>query len=645
MLLCFDDRYAIRDLYFPHVGLYNHLSGHSIRMGIWLDDSFSWCDSPDWQVHLDYQMPSMAGLAVLTNNELGCVLECIDHVDVDTAIYYREVNIRSRALNRSEVRLFFTHDLRIDESDIGDTAFFHPESDSLIHYKRHRYFVFRGESETNGIFEYATGIKAFGHLVGTWIDAEDGALSGNPIAQGSVDSTFSLASAFTNDSARFCYGFGCGTSLQEVIEIAANLTQRHCEISRAKRTQLSLESNRILESRLDELPANVRKLCERSLSIIETQIDHTGAIIAATDSDILLTNRATYCSMWPRDGALVSMLMMSLGKVDVAERFVHFCFSVFDKRSPFLWQKYSPDGSVGASWHPWVRNGLPSLPIQQDETALFLIAFSELMDRNDRAGEHSHYWSAAEAMLEFLLAYRDPESKLPLASFDLWEERFGVHAFTTVQVTLALRKCGALAEKCSRNGEVWLRAAEEMEQAFHSVFYEESIGRYVRSVTRTQTGYEADLTPDASLLNIMASEFFSPTDERRKATMEQTAKALQVATEVGGIARYQGDYYFRESASHPGNPWIITTMWLAQCQILSAESIDDLSIPCKWLNWAVDHAASTGVLPEQLHPTTGAHLSVSPLTWSHAEFVKTALMYTEMTRTLRKQQPLQEERS
>jgi hypothetical protein len=41
------------------------------------------------------------------------------------------------------------------------------------------------------------------------------------------------------------------------------------------------------------------------------------------------------------------------------------------------------------------------------------------------------------------------------------------------------------------------------------------------------------------------------------------------------------------------------------------------------LNWAVDHALPSGVLAEQADPFTGAPLSVSPLTWSHATFVAT----------------------
>ena len=36
-----------------------------------------------------------------------------------------------------------------------------------------------------------------------------------------------------------------------------------------------------------------------------------------------------------------------------------------------------------------------------------------------------------------------------------------------------------------------------------------------------------------------------------------------------------------------------------------------------------------GILAEQLHCYTGEPLSVAPLTWSHATFVETVLLYVE----------------
>jgi len=42
------------------------------------------------------------------------------------------------------------------------------------------------------------------------------------------------------------------------------------------------------------------------------------------------------------------------------------------------------------------------------------------------------------------------------------------------------------------------------------------------------------------------------------------------------------------------------------------------------------------VLAEQIHPETGAPLSVSPLTWSHSTFVECVMSYLAKTAELRR---------
>jgi GH15 family glucan-1,4-alpha-glucosidase len=100
-------------------------------------------------------------------------------------------------------------------------------------------------------------------------------------------------------------------------------------------------------------------------------------------------------------------------------------------------------------------------------------------------------------------------------------------------------------------------------------------------------------------------------------------------TEVGGIARYEGDYYFRVKDGYPGNPWFICSLWLAQYYIATAKKSVDLQEPMKWLQWTVKYALPSGVLPEQLNPFTGEALSATPLTWSHSEFIVTVMEYLE----------------
>ena len=84
----------------------------------------------------------------------------------------------------------------------------------------------------------------------------------------------------------------------------------------------------------------------------------------------------------------------------------------------------------------------------------------------------------------------------------------------------------------------------------------------------------------------------------------------------------------------PGNPWFICTLWLAQYKMATARTVAELQPAREILDWVVAHALPSGVLAEQLHPHTHEPLSVSPLTWSHAEFVTAVLTLLEKHRSL-----------
>jgi glucoamylase len=112
--------------------------------------------------------------------------------------------------------------------------------------------------------------------------------------------------------------------------------------------------------------------------------------------------------------------------------------------------------------------------------------------------------------------------------------------------------------------------------------------------------------------------------------MEAVRERLWVKTDVGGVARYENDYYHQVSQdveNVPGNPWFICTLWLAQWHIATARNMADLQPALDILDWAAAHAMPSGVMAEQVHPYTNAPLSVSPLTWSHATLVMAVREY------------------
>ena len=119
--------------------------------------------------------------------------------------------------------------------------------------------------------------------------------------------------------------------------------------------------------------------------------------------------------------------------------------------------------------------------------------------------------------------------------------------------------------------------------------------------------------------------------------MQSMREKLWVRTDVGGMARYENDYYHQVSQDLekvPGNPWFICTLWLAQWLRAIAQTLDDLEEPLQLLEWTAARTHDSGVMAEQVHPFTNEPLSVSPLTWSHATYVATIQQYNDKAREL-----------
>jgi len=112
-------------------------------------------------------------------------------------------------------------------------------------------------------------------------------------------------------------------------------------------------------------------------------------------------------------------------------------------------------------------------------------------------------------------------------------------------------------------------------------------------------------------------------DYRVMNTMKKIRDRLWVRSDIGGVARYEDDRYHqisRDIASIPGNPWVISTLWVADHAVAAARSVEELRSAHEIFRWVVDRTSSAGLLAEQYNPYSGEPLSVSPLTWSHATF-------------------------
>lgn len=642
MLVAYDRHFQLRDLYWPHVGMPNHTQGHAQRFGVWVDGAFAWLDGPGWSRSLRYAKDSLITAVVLRHAGLGLELECRDTVDYFSPVLFRSVEVRNLTDRERDARIFFHVDLSIDESAVGDTVNFDPKLSALIAYKDDRYFLINGTDGRHwGVSHWATGAKRIGDAEGTWRDAEDGHLSGNPIAQGSVDAVvgFHLPVA-AQGVARACLWLAAGTNYEAVKELDGKVRTKT-----PQRMMMRTEAYWRLWSQQDRwglemLPERVRSLACRSALTIRTQSDNRGAIIAANDYDITHFAGDTYSYVWPRDGALVAHALAVAGQSDLCRRFFHFCSRVISADGYFL-HKYNPTGTLASSWHPWIADGRRSLPVQQDETALVVWAFRQHFQMfRDVEFLRDLYNPLVVEPANWMMSYRDANG-LPLPSWDLWEERRGVHLFTVASVIGALEAAAAFSNDLGAHdrGAEFLQGATRMREALQQHFWSEERGQFARMLTPRGGGaYRPDWTFDASATGLFAFGALAADDARVVKHMTAMRDALWCQTGIGGIARYQNDYYHQvergDTRRVPGNPWIICTLWLAQWHIERASSRADLEQALPLIEWASDRAFDSGILPEQCHPYTGAPLSVSPLTWSHAAYLLACLRYAQRHREL-----------
>jgi oligosaccharide amylase len=636
LLINLDKHLQIRDIYYPYVGQQNHVQGHVNRLGASINGSFSWLSEDDWEVNPGYHKDSLVTLSTARNKKEGVTLKIEDAVHQRENMFMRRITVINDSNSEKHIKLFFHQDLSIYETEVGDTAYYDPERSVIIHYKKNRYFLFHASFDDTGINQYTTGVKRFLSAEGTWKDAEDGHLHVNPIAQGSVDSTFSVEGMIPSHQNRnVFYSLTIGKSREEVfslydylMEIGPSLTLDKIDVY-WRRWVNKTKINRC------DLSDNLIDLYNRSLLIIRTQTNENGYIIAANDSDIQQYNRDHYSYMWPRDGALIAASTAKAGFHGMVKNFYRRCAEVLTKEG-YLHHKYNPDGSIGSSWHPLTnKDGEIQLPIQEDETALVLWAFWEhYNETGDIEFAQSLYRSLVRPSARFLLQYMHSELDLPLPSYDLWEERRGIFTFTASSVyggLLAAYNFATLFGEDDR-AERYKKGALRVKSGMEKHLYDEDSKRFLRGIyLLDNNAYKKDFTMESSMYALFAFGVFSAEDERVVRTMKDMEKELSIKTKVGGLARYTNDYYFQQTHEidkAPGNPWLICTLWLAKWYIQCAKSIHDLEHPKKILEWVQTHSYSTGVLSEQLHPFTGEALSVAPLTWSHATFVDVVKDYT-----------------
>ncbi|HYA70522.1 MAG TPA: glycoside hydrolase family 15 protein [Thermoplasmata archaeon] len=601
VLLTVNENGDWNELFYPFPGQFQQL--REARIGVFdvPASKFTWLRRGNgFEIR---QMPYGAGhLPESVWEGHGLTISVRDHVHPNHDLVARV--FRVRAASPRPVRLFAYHAFQIAESMYQDTAFVDASVPSLVHYKRGYFFEFFADPPYT---RAVCGEHTLKGLQGTYVDAEDGRLEGRSVAHGAADSVMEWDfEAGPDREIEIRLFLAAGRSLPAVHQVREYVrTGGSARFIRESEAFWETWVQRRLPNPPKGLSELARDVYRASVLLMRHSTGPNGAIIASPDTRSLVAAGDTYNYCWWRDGGYVSKAMDEAGLYENATHFLRFAQQCQNPDGSFFHRHY-PDGAVGSTWHP------PPF-LQIDQTATVIAAAWHHFKRGADPDVLLEFWPLVKGAANFLTTFRDPETRLPAPSFDLWEERLGIHAYSTAAIAHALERAARVASEIGKDPTTWRTASQEIARIAVERFWDPEAARFVRSLA------PRDERIDSSLLLALKLGLLPWSDPRTRIVVDGIEARLW-APEVGGLARYEGDKYYGHE-----NPWIVCTLWLAEARL----RLGDRDRCRELLEWVATHATPTRLLPEQIDRTTGEPKSATPLTWSHSTFVDVVHKFAE----------------
>jgi GH15 family glucan-1,4-alpha-glucosidase len=617
----------VHDFYFPYVGLDNLTTTRSERhkIGVWVDGEFSWINDGTWDILVDFEDDALIGAIVMRNRTLKIELQLQDFVDPTLNAFCRQIAVVNRDEKQREIRLFLHQVFQISRAGRADTALYEPDGNYILDYKGRCSLLIYAETRDGVPFDqYAVGSYGIEDKSGTYMDAEDGELSGNAVEHGGVDSVIRLKLDIPASQAKTVdYWVACASSQQDSERIHEQLKAHGLETRSRETRRWWNDWMSIAEPKIKQVDPRYQVLTKKSLLVIKAHTDKRGSILASGDSSIFNYGRDYYCYCWPRDGAYAIWPLIRMGYQEEAKNFFEFCRDIIHEDG-YLMHKYQPDRAIGSTWHPLLHKDKRELAIQEDETAIVIVMLGEYVKHTgDKDFAELLYETLIKPAAQFMSRFVDPETGLPHASYDLWEEKFLTSTYTTAVVFSALKVAGQFAEMFNFPDDAmeWRTAASGIESRMEILF--DKVDRtFVKGyLLGSEAAIEFDHTLDVSSFYGMMMFGPSSLKEHVKQTADQIDKVLLASTPAGGTARYVNDDYMRKAKEYSGNPWFVCSFWLAQYYHDQGDTERAHDI----MTWAAFKSTTSGILSEQVDAADGTPVSVAPLVWSHAEYINTAL--------------------
>lgn len=624
-----DESGLVHDFYYPYVGLENLTNARSTqhKIGVWVDGQFHWTNDGSWEIKIDFEIDALISDITLYSAELQISLRLQDFIDHEYNALVRHITIKNEADHERDVRLFMHQVFQISRGGRADTALYVPDDNYLLDYKGRYCLLIAGKFDDGKEFDqYAVGNYAMEGKAGTYLDAEDGELSGNAVEHGGVDSVIRFQKNLkAGESSIVDYWIVAASSQNDAQDIHIEFKQQKMadRLRRVRQTwQQWMNSGDV------DMPDYHKRSLQHSLLVIKAHCDERGSVLASGDSSIFNYGRDYYCYCWPRDAAYALWPLIRLGHFDEARTFLDFARDTMHPDG-YLMHKYQPDRAIGSTWHPLVHGNQRELAIQEDETASVIFMIGELYEaQNDLTLVESFYGSFIQPCANFLASFIDKETGLPHASYDLWEEKFLTTTYTVCTVIAGLKTAAKLAGELERAHDAiaWEQAADSIQDNLDKLYHPDGYFRKGFLLQPDGTVQYDDTLDISSLYGPFMYAGLDLNDPRLISTAAHVEKRILNVTPSGGVLRYEHDNYFLTKRNYLGNPWIVSTLWLAQYYTTMNQKTKAKIL----LSWALDRELESGILGEQFDPETGVSLGVTPLVWSHAEMVNTLLDLSEI---------------
>ncbi|MHB1864670.1 MAG: glycoside hydrolase family 15 protein [Candidatus Saccharimonadales bacterium] len=624
-----DESGLVHDFYYPYVGLENLTNARSSqhKIGIWVDGKFSWTNDGSWEILVDFEDEALISHIELKNNNLDINLMLQDFIDIETNSFIRHITIANRLDRQRDVRLFMHQVFQISRAGRADTALYVPDDNYILDYKGRYSLAISGKFKNGESFDqYAVGNYGIEGKAGTFKDAEDGELSDNAVEHGGVDSVIRFKRSLGPHKSDFVdYWVIASSSQNDAQAINDQLKKDDIE----KRLERVREYWRKWVNGPVELPKINRRSLTHSLLVIKAHIDERGSILASGDSSIFNFGRDYYCYCWPRDAAYALWPLIRLGHFEEAKQFFEFARDTKHKDG-YLMHKYQPDRAIGSTWHPLVHGKRKELAIQEDETASVIYMIGQYYDASkDKTFIENIYQTFIVGAANFMARFIDEQTGLPHASYDLWEEKFLTTTYTVSTVIAGLDTASYLAKIVESPDDAirWKKSAQQIRQNLDKLYNQ--VGYFVKGYLLQENGeLEYDYTLDiSSLYGPFMYAGLEADDKRILSTATQVEKRILNVSPSGGVLRYENDNYFLTKRQYKGNPWVVSSLWLAQYYI----AVNQYQKAKELMDWSIKRELSSAVLSEQFDPETAQPLGVTPLVWSHAELVNTILDISKYT--------------